>query len=340
MTKLPSHEARERLARSLLASIEPFRSRALLLLRGYAGAVVLLAHGLPKLRELVAGDRHLVALVAGMGLPAPELFAWLSALTQVLGSTALIAGAATRAAALGVATTIAIGMLGVHLGDPFQIVEAGIAYVVMLAAIAILGPGDLSVDRVVRDRLIARVGAKPRMPGGPMIHVAITRQVRAGREHEFEDALRRFFREALDEPSTSGASLILPVPGSGSNEYGVLRSFPNEAAKEAFYRSETYRRWQREVAPLVEGEARKHELHGLEAFFRTDAIAQPPAWKMAVLTWLAVNPAVWIGSRVVPGALGPMPPLLELLAVNAFVVATLTWAFMPVLVRAFGPWLR
>lgn len=173
-----------------------------------------------------------------------------------------------------------------------------------------------------------------------MIHVAITRRVRAGRELEFEQALRRFFRAALDESSTLGASLILPGPDSGSNEYGVLRTFQDDAAKEAFYRSDTYRRWEREVAPLVEGEVSKHDLHGLEAFFRSDTVRQPPVWKMAVLTWLAVNPAVWAWSQLGSQLLGSAPPWVGLLVTNVFVVATLTWAFMPALVRLFGWWLR
>ena len=171
-----------------------------------------------------------------------------------------------------------------------------------------------------------------------MIHVAITRRVRAGREKEFEAALRRFFRDALDEPTTSGASLITPGPGTASREFGILRSFPDAASKDAFYASETYLRWEREVADLVEGVPAKHDLHGLEAFFRSEPDA-PPAWKMAFLTWLAVNPAVWIWANLVPRA-APMPPLLELFVVNAFVVATLTWVFMPGLTRLFRAWLR
>jgi antibiotic biosynthesis monooxygenase (ABM) superfamily enzyme len=173
-----------------------------------------------------------------------------------------------------------------------------------------------------------------------MIHVAITRRVRAGHERAFEQALRRFFRAALAESSTLGASLILPAPESGSNEYGVLRSFQDDAAKEAFYRSDTYRRWELEVASLVEGEVNKHELHGLEAFFRSDGLRQPPVWKMAVLTWLAVNPAVWIWSQLGSQPLASAPPWIGLIVTNVFVVATLSWAFMPALVRVFSWWLR
>ncbi len=172
-----------------------------------------------------------------------------------------------------------------------------------------------------------------------MIHVAIVRRVRPGREAEFEEALRHFFRETLDDPATSGASFIRPAPGSTSNEYGILRSFRDDDAKEAFYASDGYQRWRVTVAPLVEGEATRDELRGLEGFFRAHGAHAPPAWKMAVVTWLAVNPAVWIWAHAVPGFAVGLPPLAELIVVNTFVVATLTWGFMPVLVKAFRPWL-
>ena len=68
--------------------------------------------------------------------------------------------------------------------------------------------------------------------------------------------------------------------------------------------------------------------------------AAPPAWKMAVLTWIAVNPAVYIFANGVPRIFGVLPPLVELLVVNLFVVATLTWAFMPLLGWAFAGWLQ
>lgn len=55
---------------------------ALALLRVYTGGVILLAHGLPKLRELLAGGGHFLELVEGMGLPLPLLFAWIAMLRR------------------------------------------------------------------------------------------------------------------------------------------------------------------------------------------------------------------------------------------------------------------
>lgn len=126
----------------------------LLAIRMYVGGALLVAHAVPKLRELGAGDPHFVHLVATMGFPAPALFAWLAALTQAAGSAALGLGLVTRPAALGVASTLLIGMIGVHHGDAFAVVEAGSAYVAVMLALAMIGPGDLSLDRRIHDALV------------------------------------------------------------------------------------------------------------------------------------------------------------------------------------------
>lgn len=178
-------------------------------------------------------------------------------------------------------------------------------------------------------------GFKPRTS----VHVAIMRKVRKGHEAEFEAKLSAFFEGAAQQTGVSGAYLIRPVSGSDSREYGILRTFESEADMRHFYNSATYIRWQDEVRPLVDGEPRKQQLHGLEAFFRGSG-TPPPQWKMALITWIGVNPAVYIFSSAVPAVLGPLPMLAGLLLVNAFVVASLTWGFMPALTRIFRPWLQ
>ena len=169
-----------------------------------------------------------------------------------------------------------------------------------------------------------------------LVHVAIVRQV-VGRESEFEKRVRSFFERAARGGDTEGAYLLRPLADK-PNEYGILRSFESSEAMERFYSSQLYREWNSEISELVVGEPERRPLHGMEAFFRTEG-AQPPAWKMAIVTWLAVNPAVYVFAGGVPAVFGKLPPLLELLVVNGFVVAALTWGLMPALVKLFGGWL-
>ena len=169
------------------------------------------------------------------------------------------------------------------------------------------------------------------------VHVAVIRRVKPGLESDFHQALREFFAEAEQHPGVEGAYEVSSV-SEDEREVGILRTFSSEAARDAFYASEVYQRWTQRVEPLVDGPASRRSVHALGAFFRNPD--GPPNWKMAVLTWIAVNPAVYLFANLVPWATGSaLHPLVELLVVNLFVVATLTWAFMPVLIGLSRGWL-
>ena len=170
-------------------------------------------------------------------------------------------------------------------------------------------------------------------------HVAILRVVRPGHEAEFEAVIERFFEEAAAQPGVCGAYLIRPFSGSPSPEYGILRSFRSRKDAEQFYDSALYRKLNAALAPLTEGEPQREELHGMEAFFR-DRGAPPPRWKMALLTWVGVNPAVYVFSHGVHAVFGGLPTLAAFLLVNALVVISLAWFFMPILTRIAHGWLH
>jgi len=172
-----------------------------------------------------------------------------------------------------------------------------------------------------------------------MVHVAVTRQVKRGREAEFEQALREFAFESLREPGTTGVHLIEPAPGTNGCEYGILRSFDSEEASRRFYDSEVFHEWQERASDLVVGDSIVRRLHGLEAFFR-DSKQAPPRWKMAIVTWLGVFPSVLLWSSTLPQFLGGLPHVLIVAIVNVFVVVTLAWAVMPLLSKLFAGWLH
>jgi len=173
-----------------------------------------------------------------------------------------------------------------------------------------------------------------------VIHIAITRKVRVGCELEFERTLHRFAQHSLENPGMRGVYLLHPAPESGSCEYGILRAFASSADREKFYQSKLYRDWLAEIKSLVDGEPNYRELSGLEAWFRNPALPNPPQWKMALLTWVAV----WPVSMAVPAALSwlvgqSMPNVIFAGVVAAGIVIVLTWAAMPLLVRFTNPWL-
>lgn len=171
------------------------------------------------------------------------------------------------------------------------------------------------------------------------IHVAITRRVRPGCEAEFQEALREFLQTSFSQETVLGASMLTPSPGSGSRDYGILRTFASEADCDAFYQSSLFKAWEERARTLTEGEAVYRQLHGLEAWFRSPQ-EPPPRWKMAVATLAGVYPtSVLIGLLV-----GPLTRGLHFLAGSlvfaGLMVALLTWFVMPLVTRLLHHWLH
>lgn len=170
------------------------------------------------------------------------------------------------------------------------------------------------------------------------IHLAITRRVRAGREAEFEQAIREFFVTSLAQDGVMSVQLLSPLPGSGSQEYGILRTFASEGDRAAFYQSPTFQAWERKVQPMTDGLPRYRQLHGMEAWFRPHSA--PPRWKMAALTFLGVYATTLPLTFLFGPYLRTFPLPLGNAAFNLMVVPLLTWVVMPSVTRLFAKWLH
>ena len=121
---------------------------ASLVLRAAIGGT-LVAHGVRHGRSLdgTAG------WFGSIGFKQPKLQAAASAAVEVGAGAALIAGAGTPLAASAVVGTMAVAARSVHLQNGFFITAEGYEYVLNLSAasvaLAAIGPGRLSVDRLL-----------------------------------------------------------------------------------------------------------------------------------------------------------------------------------------------
>jgi antibiotic biosynthesis monooxygenase (ABM) superfamily enzyme len=166
--------------------------------------------------------------------------------------------------------------------------------------------------------------------------------VRQGCEAKFQQALREFFDASLAQAGGLSASMLAPLPGSNSSEFGILRTFGSEKERDAFYDSPLFKAWEERAKVMTEGEPIYRQLHGLETWFHNSRQPDPPQWKMALLTFIAVWP---VSMAAVPAVLGPVigqrvPNFVFAGAVAAGIVLVLTWADMPVLVLAARNWLQ
>ena len=95
---------------------------------------------------------------ASMNYPFPTLNAYLAALTETLGFVLLFLGLGTRVIVLPLMVVMVVAITTVHLGNGFEAGNNGfeipLYYLIMLFSLLITGPGKLSLDEIIRNKLI------------------------------------------------------------------------------------------------------------------------------------------------------------------------------------------
>lgn len=137
-----------------LAPLGKLAGAAPVVLRVIVG-VIMLAHGWSKLNG-PAGPTGVAAFLGEFGVPAPTFFGYLLTFGEVLGGLALIIGLLTRLAAVLLAVDLvgAILLVKIHVGliappGTGSGAELDLALIAGLVAVALLGPGRLSLDHAL-----------------------------------------------------------------------------------------------------------------------------------------------------------------------------------------------
>jgi putative oxidoreductase len=117
-------------------------------------------HGYAKLTN---GPDRFIAILHGLGVPAPELMAWLTILVELAGGLAVLAGAFVKLAAVPMSAVLLVAMFTVHLQYGFASIklqavtaagpqfgkpgfEVTLLYLACLAALVLGGSGPFSID--------------------------------------------------------------------------------------------------------------------------------------------------------------------------------------------------
>jgi len=108
------------------------------------------SHGYGKLFGGHIADFAKMA-VEPLGFPQPLVFAYLSGLAEFAGGLFLAAGLLTRLTAVPLAFNMCVALIMVHIkhGDPFQRMELAVVYLVFAVSMLLMGPGAVSLDRVI-----------------------------------------------------------------------------------------------------------------------------------------------------------------------------------------------
>lgn len=133
---------------------------------------IFVGHGLQKLRGAFGGPglHGTERMVASMGMQPARLQAQAVALTETLGGAAIAAGAATPAAAAGLIATMVTAIRKVHWKNGFWNSKGGFEFntvlISVVTAIAIEGPGPVSIDAAFGKRRWGVLGGLFALVGG------------------------------------------------------------------------------------------------------------------------------------------------------------------------------
>lgn len=105
--------------------------------------------------------------LAQNGFPAPLFSAHLSAYAQFACGLLIIAGAATRPAALVMVVNFLVALGMVHVGQPFNANISPLAMLFGAAMLALHGAGAYSVDAVLARRRSEAAAPSARLAGDP-----------------------------------------------------------------------------------------------------------------------------------------------------------------------------
>lgn len=174
-------------------------------------------------------------------------------------------------------------------------------------------------------------------PAAPPAKVVIERRVHPGSETAFKHWAERFVADARRYPSHEGASVL----AVGNGLHVILLRFATIADLDRWRASAEHADLMREANELSASAEASQVRSGFETWFTLPDMAAPsappPAWKMAVLTWVCLLPmVVGLGYLFAPFRL---PFLVEAALSTAIPVSILTWVVMPRLTRMLYTWL-
>lgn len=119
----------------------------LLLFRVSISAIMILGHGLGKLLN----PEPFIENIIKMGLPMPNIMAYLAISAETLFPLLIIFGLFTRISALIAGVNMFVAAFVIHMtifGDPFSKFELAVLYMIAFLFIALVGPGQWTVQKL------------------------------------------------------------------------------------------------------------------------------------------------------------------------------------------------
>jgi antibiotic biosynthesis monooxygenase (ABM) superfamily enzyme len=176
---------------------------------------------------------------------------------------------------------------------------------------------------------------------GTPVTVVVSRRVRRGQERAFEDLSSQMTERAAGFPGYLGATLFRPASPEDP-EYRIVFRFRDRETLTAWERSPARAELLERIEALLLAPEEREVLSGIVTWFTLpgqNPVRPPARYKMTVVSWLALYPAVTLIFWLFGDLLESLPLPLRTLAVTAVVMLLMTYVLMPRMTRWFAFWL-
>lgn len=171
--------------------------------------------------------------------------------------------------------------------------------------------------------------------------VVVSRRVKKGQEAEFEKLSSQMTERAAGFHGYLGATLFRPS-SPDDPEYRIVFKFRDRETLIAWEESEERAELLEQIESLLVQPSEREITSGIVTWFTLpgqNPVKPPPRYKMTIVSWLALYPAVTLVFLLFGELLTAIPLLLRTMLVTGVVMLLMTYVLMPRMTRWFSFWL-
>ena len=173
------------------------------------------------------------------------------------------------------------------------------------------------------------------------ITVIISRRVKPEMVEEFESLTSEMTQRASKFSGYLGTTLFKPSSGNDP-EYRIMFKFQDISSLQEWEGSSQRAEILEKIEDLLITTSEREQISGLITWFTlpsTNPITPPPRYKMTLISWLALYPAVTLIFWLFESWLIEFPLLIRTFMVTAVVILLMTYILMPFMTKRFAFWL-
>ncbi|PHQ25858.1 antibiotic biosynthesis monooxygenase [Marinobacter guineae] len=171
--------------------------------------------------------------------------------------------------------------------------------------------------------------------------VVVSRRVKKGNQEAFEALSSKMTERASRFPGYLGTAMFRPA-SPDDPEYRIVFKFRDREALAAWEASEERAELLEQIESLLVQPSEREVTSGIVTWFTLpgqNPVKPPPKWKMTIVSWLALYPAVTLVFILFGDWLAQIPLLIRTLMVTVVVMVLMSYVLMPRMTRWFAFWL-